>query len=282
MDGVLLNQELVFRVIDLTGVFCGGCLGGTVARRHKFDFVGFLILGISTALGGGVLRDIMLNLTPIALTNGSYLIAAVCGVFISMVLRIDDRKFWINLFSVIDALTVGSWAATGASKTLAAGLGVGPALLLGVVTAIGGGIIRDVLVGRTPEVFGGNTLYVTPALAGAAVVTMVHGIGYPGVGMIAGTITGGALCLPARLFGWSLPDLPDWSIDSAAAQFLRKIKGDKSHRAKSHLRNLQRMEEHVSRSQQAGNNTGNDGTEDLHPPITADHSDTSEKGNKTA
>ena len=147
MDGVLLNQELVFRVIDLTGVFCGGCLGGTVARRHKFDFVGFLILGISTALGGGVLRDIMLNLTPIALTNGSYLIAAVCGVFISMVLRIDDRKFWINLFSVIDALTVGSWAATGASKTLAAGLGVGPALLLGVVTAIGGGIIRDVLVG---------------------------------------------------------------------------------------------------------------------------------------
>lgn len=46
MDGVLLNQELVFRVIDLTGVFCGGCLGGTVARRHKFDFVGFLILGI--------------------------------------------------------------------------------------------------------------------------------------------------------------------------------------------------------------------------------------------
>ena len=168
MDGVLLNQELVFRVIDLTGVFCGGCLGGTVARRHKFDFVGFLILGISTALGGGVLRDIMLNLTPIALTNGSYLIAAVCGVFISMVLRIDDRKFWINLFSVIDALTVGSWAATGASKTLAAGLGVGPALLLGVVTAIGGGIIRDVLVGRTPEVFGGNTLYATPALAGAA------------------------------------------------------------------------------------------------------------------
>lgn len=249
MDGVLLNQELVFRVIDLTGVVGAGCLGGTVARRHKFDLVGFLILGISTALGGGILRDLMLNLTPIALTDNAYLVAAVCGVFISMVLRIDGRKFWVNLFSLVDAMTIGSWAATGASKTLAAGLGVGPALVLGVITAVGGGVTRDILVGRTPEVFGGNTLYATPALAGAAVVTMVHGIGYPGVGMIAGTITGIALCLPAQLFGWSLPVIPDWSLDSAAAEMLRKVKGDKSRRAKSHLKGLQMMEEQVHQAQ---------------------------------
>lgn len=78
---------------------------------------------------------------------------------------------------------------------------------------------------------------------------MVHGIGYPGVGMIAGTITGIALCLPAQLFGWSLPVIPDWSLDSAAAEMLRKVKGDKSRRAKSHLKGLQMMEEQVHQAQ---------------------------------
>ena len=234
MNDVLLNQDLIFRIIDLTGVVGAGAFGGTVARQHRFDLVGFLILGIGTGLGGGILRDLMLNLTPVALTDKAYLLGAVSGVVISMLLQVDGRKIWVQLFGMIDAVTIGCWAATGATKTLAAGLGVGPALLLSVTTAVGGGVIRDVLVGRTPEVFGGNTLYATPALAGAGVVTIVHGIGYPGIGMIAGTLTGIALCLPARWFGWSLPTMPDWSLDSAAANMLRKVKGDKSRRARAH------------------------------------------------
>lgn len=234
MNDVLLNQDLVFRIIDLTGVVGAGAFGGTVARQHRFDLVGFLILGIGTALGGGILRDLMLNLTPVALTDKAYLLGAVGGVVISMLLRVDGRRIWVQLFGMIDAITIGCWAATGATKTLASGLGVGPALLLGVITAVGGGVVRDVLVGRTPEVFGGNTLYATPALAGAGVVAVVHGIGFPGIGMIAGTLTGIALCLPARWFGWSLPTMPDWSLDSAAANMLRKVKGDHSRRARAH------------------------------------------------
>lgn len=243
MSDVLLNQDLIFRIIDLTGVVGAGAFGGTVARQHRFDLVGFLILGIGTALGGGILRDLMLNLTPVALTDKAYLLGAVTGVVISMLLRVDGRKIWIQLFGMIDAITIGCWAATGATKTLNAGLGVGPALLLGVITAVGGGVVRDVLVGRTPEVFGGNTLYATPALAGAGVVAIVHGIGFPGIGMIAGTLTGIALCLPARWFGWSLPTMPDWSLDSAAANMLRKVKGDRSRRARAHRDALKKSDD---------------------------------------
>ena len=101
---------------------------------------------------------------------------------------------------------LGTWAATGASKALANGLGIMPALLLGCLTAVGGSMIRDVSVGETPAVFGGNKLYAVPALCAAATDVVLVLSGAPeAYGMLAATLVGAGTCLLAYLRSWRLP-----------------------------------------------------------------------------
>jgi len=210
-----------------------GAFGGTVARQHRFDLVGFLILGIGTGLGGGILRDLMLNLTPVALTDKAYLLGAVSGVVISMLLQVDGRKIWVQLFGMIDAVTIGCWAATGATKTLAAGL------RRARFAAGRNYCCRRRCYSRRPG--GANTRSVwwqhplrhsRPGWCWRGDHCARHWL--PGYRYDCRYPHRIALCLPARWFGWSLPTMPDWSLDSAAANMLRKVKGDKSRRARAH------------------------------------------------
>ncbi len=161
-----LNNSLpeVFRAIDLMGVLLNGILGGKVARERNFDAVGFCILAIMTALAGGMIRDLLLTTrtgAPVAITDPYYLGFAIVGALIAMAFRMDSRA-WSVLLVIADGMVLGCWSATGAIKTLDAGFAIMPAILMGIMTAIGGGMVRDISAGLVPRVFGGNNLYATP------------------------------------------------------------------------------------------------------------------------
>lgn len=201
----------LFNAVDITGVVANALLGGAVARAHRFDIVGFVVLGVATGLGGGAVRDVLLGTTPVALTHPAYLPAAVaasCAAYLLDLHGTASRR----LLLLADVLSVGCWSATGTSKALAFGLAWLPAIMVGVLTAIGGGIIRDVLVGRVPAVFGGNPLYATVAVVGSTEMLLADTWGRPAVGMAASIVTCGLLGVLARWRGWTLPGAASWNL----------------------------------------------------------------------
>lgn len=200
----------LFRALDLTGVFANAVLGGVIARSERFDPVGFATLAILSGLGGGLIRDTLLQHgTPVALTDYAYILTALGGAATAFLLRIEGR-LWDRLFPVVDAIALGSWAAAGAQKTLSLGLGWLPAVLLGTITAVGGGFVRDVVLRRMPGIFGGNTLYATCALAASGLMVGLYRAGNPTIGLAGATVLGAALCLLARWRGWQLPVGGGW------------------------------------------------------------------------
>lgn len=202
----------VFDAVDLAGVLANGILGGAVARQLRMDPVGFIVLALSSALGGGVLRDTLLQAgPPVALTNPAYLFAALAGAFIAYAIELKGK--WANRFLiVVDAFALGCWAATGTAKALGLDLAWLPAILIGVVTAVGGGMIRDIVVGRVPAIFGGNTLYATGALVAAVEMVVLYSLGMQNLGMGVAIVTCAVLCTVARRRGWRLPAPGEWSV----------------------------------------------------------------------
>ena len=200
-----------FRVIDLTGVFANAVLGGVLARAERLDPVGFGALAILSGLGGGLIRDTLLQHgTPVALTDYAYILTALAGAAIAFVVDVEGR-LWDRGFPGMDALALGCWASAGASKTLGVGLVWLPAILLGAITAVGGGAVRDVVLRRIPAIFGGNTLYATSALVASAVMVATYDAGRPSVGLVVSTVVGAGLTLLARWRGWHLPEADPWS-----------------------------------------------------------------------
>jgi uncharacterized membrane protein YeiH len=213
--------EEVFRAVDLTGVLANAVLGGVLARRERLDPVGFGSLAILSGLGGGLIRDTLLQHgTPIALTDYAYILTALAGAVVAFVLHVEGR-LWDQVFPYVDALALGCWAAAGAQKTLGIGLGWLPAVLLGGITAVGGGMVRDIVLRRIPAIFGGNTLYATPALLASGVMVVMYRAGQPTLGLVVATVTGAGLVLLARWRGWQLPEAYMWRPSETWARYPR-------------------------------------------------------------
>ena len=210
MSGSSATLSDLFRVVDLTGVFANAMLGGVMARARRLDPVGFATLAILSGLGGGLIRDTLLQHgTPIALTDYAYVLTALAGAAVAFFVRVEGRT-WDRTYPVADALALGCWAATGAQKTLAFGLGWLPAVLLGTITAVGGGMVRDVVLRRIPAIFRGNTPYATCAVVASAVMVGLDDAGLVSLGLVLSTATGAALVLLARWRGWQLPEPYSW------------------------------------------------------------------------
>jgi uncharacterized membrane protein YeiH len=205
MDPAVENVGDLIRIVDLVGVLGNAILGGIAARSARLDLVGFGILAILSGLGGGIIRDTLLqDGVPVALTDPYYLILAIVGAIIAFVVPLQG-KWSQRPLVLVDALALGCWSAVGVQKALDAGLGWLPAIILGMVTAVGGGMVRDVLLMRVPSIFGGNTLYATSSFAACVVTLVLSELGQPDVGAVAAILTGAALSLLARRFGWVLP-----------------------------------------------------------------------------
>jgi len=123
-------------------------------------------LGLLTGLGGGILRDLLLNQVPVALESPEYIIAAViASALIAVSAKVVDR--YIALVIVLDAAALGLYGVTGINKALAFGLGAWSGVLVGLVAALGGGALRDVATARPPQIFRkGGQLYATAVLIG--------------------------------------------------------------------------------------------------------------------
>lgn len=225
MDFVDPSIRAVYETLDLIGVVLYGIIGGTIARARNFDFVGIAFLAIVTALGGGIIRDVLIdNGPPAAVQNTRYFAMALLGAVISMVIHMGSRTW--EMFRVHgDAVVLGAWAATGSTKALANGLPWSSALFLGVLTVIGGGMIRDMMTGQVPTVFGGSTLYATPAALSALIMVGMQnlaGTGFVGdfpviaVGMVVATVAGAGALILSYWRGWVLPGTQDLSTAAQA------------------------------------------------------------------
>ncbi len=203
-----LEPSAWFRIVDVMGVVANGLLGGAVARRMGFDIVGFAILAVLSGLGGGLLRDVLLDVRPVALTDPAYITGSLVAALIAYLLNLRGR--WTGRVLVLaDLLALGCWSATGTSKALVFGIAVLPAVLLGVLTAVGGGMLRDVFVGRVPAIFGGNPLYATVAVVGSLEMALFWHLRREEVGMLVAILTCTALAGLARRRGWVLPGAAD-------------------------------------------------------------------------
>ncbi len=192
-------------VLDLVGIFVFAITGALVAVRKELDVFAVLILALITGLGGGFLRDVLIGATPpAALADWRYLLVpAVAGLVTFFFHPSLNRKE--RVINVLDAAGLSLFCVTGALKAVEFGLGPVPAALMGMLTGIGGGVLRDILTGRVPLVFRGE-LYATPALVAALVAVVGHQLGLR-TAVVA--VPAAALCFTWRVTamrrGWNAP-----------------------------------------------------------------------------
>jgi uncharacterized membrane protein YeiH len=201
--------DTVQSVLDLAGIFVFALSGALLAVRVRFDIVGVIVLAVITGIGGGIIRDVLIgDIPPAAFRDWRFfLVPAVAAL---LVFRFHPRmrriERYINWF---DAAGLGLFCATGASKALFFGLDPVPSVLMGVVTGVGGGVLRDVLASRTPVVLR-EDVYVVPAFIAATIVVVSYELGWfpPWIPLVAA-----AVCFAFRLlaihYHWQAPRASD-------------------------------------------------------------------------
>jgi uncharacterized membrane protein YeiH len=195
------------RLLDLVGVFVFALSGALLAVRRRFDLVGIVALATVTGLGGGLLRDVLLGeAPPAALRDQRYLVAPVVAALVVAVGHRTIERVERPVL-VFDAAGLGLFCVVGTAVALDRGLGVVASVLLGVITAVGGGVLRDVLAREVPSVFKADSaLYAVPATLGALAVALVWSqdlFGAVTAALIASAVFG--LRLLAMHFHWRAP-----------------------------------------------------------------------------
>lgn len=200
------SGAMLLLVLDLLGIAVFAVSGGLVAVRQRLDIVGVLVLATVTGLGGGWVRDVLIGVAPpTSLGDWRYLaVPVVAGLVVFWFHPAVERT--ARLVEVFDAFGLGLFCVAGALKAADHGLGPLPAALLGVVTGVGGGMLRDLLAGRVPIVLSSGELYAIPAMAGAAVAVAGYELDLP-TAVLA--VPAAALTIGWRLLalwrGWRAP-----------------------------------------------------------------------------
>lgn len=159
--------------LDLVGVFAFALTGGLVAVKKGLDLFGVLVLAAAAALGGGVVRDVVIgHIPPVGLSDWRLLTAAVVAGLLTFLFHPGIERIG-RFVRVLDAAGLAVFAIGGSLMALGAGIDALPSVLVGVITAIGGGMIRDILAGQVPEVLR-REMYALPALFGSALVVSAH------------------------------------------------------------------------------------------------------------
>jgi uncharacterized membrane protein YeiH len=163
--------------LDLLGVFFFAVSGSLLAARKNIDIVGSLLLASLVGLGGGVIRDLILDAgPPAAFSNPAYLVPPLLATVLVYFLFSSVQRF-TSLLTLFDAGGLALFCMTGTVKALAAGMNPVAAVLLGVMTAVGGGLLRDVTANEVPDLFNPRDIYALPAFAGAALTAVLWVLG---------------------------------------------------------------------------------------------------------
>ncbi|HTA65544.1 MAG TPA: trimeric intracellular cation channel family protein [Xanthomonadaceae bacterium] len=191
--------------LDLIGTFVFALSGATLGVRYKLDLFGVLVMAVAASTAGGIVRDVLIGaVPPAAIGDWRYFGVALAAGLLAF-FRDGAMARLRNPVMLFDAVGLGLCAATGANKALDHGLGAGFAVFLGMLSGIGGGIARDVLVARIPVVLR-SEFYAVAALFGAALVVAGIRLGLPREPVM---IAGASLCFVLRFVairrGWRLP-----------------------------------------------------------------------------
>lgn len=199
-------MSLFLQAFDLAGIFVFALSGGVLAVRYRLDLFGVLVLACVTAVTGGIVRDVLIGaIPPAALADWRYLTTAMAAGVVSFLWHGPIERMH-NPVQVFDGAGLALFAVLGTGKALAFGLSPFAAILLGVITGIGGGIARDLLVVRTPVVLQHTELYAVAAMLGAGVVALAHAARLPqGPAMVVGALLCFGLRYGAIRRGWRLP-----------------------------------------------------------------------------
>ncbi|QDL39763.1 trimeric intracellular cation channel family protein [Rhodoferax sediminis] len=208
-----MNDHRLFTILDLAGTFAFAISGAVAAKQRNLDLFGIVVIAYSVACGGGIVRDLCIGaIPPAGLANWRYLMVALVAVLVtlgaySQVQRLNQP---VLLF---DAVGLGLFAVSGAQKALLYGHNAEVAILLGTTTAVGGGVIRDVLLTRVPVILQ-REIYASAALAGAVIEVGARTLGWatdwsPWLAM--------AVCIGLRYlslqYHWHLPTYADSRIE---------------------------------------------------------------------
>lgn len=161
---------------DLMGTMLFAISGAMAANRRKIDIFGATFTGFVTAIGGGSLRDVFLNLRPIWVDDGNYLIAILIGVFLSAVLN-DKLDRFSRTLTLFDAMGIAFFTIVGLQKSITYESSTIAAVILGMFSAVMGGVIRDTLMNETPLIFR-KEIYATACLSGAILYVTLPYFGF--------------------------------------------------------------------------------------------------------
>jgi uncharacterized membrane protein YeiH len=197
--------QILLVVLDLGGTFVFAISGALLAIRHRLDVFGVIVLSFAAGNAGGITRDLLIGaVPPAAVADWKYVVASAIAGLATFIWHPAADRFRNDVLWC-DAVGLAFFAVAGTQKALLRGLHPAMAALLGMLTGIGGGMLRDVLVTEIPIVLRAD-VYAVAALAGATVVAVAHLLQ---ISAVAATIAGGALCFALRFgairYGWHLP-----------------------------------------------------------------------------
>ncbi len=202
---ILLPTVTLLATLDLIGTFVFALSGAAAGVKHKLDAFGVGVLAFVAGNAGGVTRDLLIGaVPPAAIKDWHYVAVSLAAGGVTFVWYRNVKRLQ-PIVLLLDAAGLGLFAVAGTQKALAFGINPFVSALLGMLTGIGGGVVRDLLVNEIPVVLRAD-LYALAALAGAAVVVGGHFAHWPPA---AATTTGAILCFAIRLLAigrrWSLP-----------------------------------------------------------------------------
>ncbi len=205
-------MEIFIFILEILGTVAFAISGATVGIRKQMDVFGVVCLGLTTACGGGLIRDVILGDFPVMFTKSVYALTAVgvsLLVFVIAALRVKTGgRFYEGFLLIADSLGLGIFTVVGMSASYVAGYGerILPTVFLGVITGVGGGLLRDVMAEEPPYIFVKH-VYATASIVGALVCYFVNIWLDESVGMLCGAGVIVIIRLLAARFRWSLPKI---------------------------------------------------------------------------
>ena len=195
---------------DLLGVGLGGIQGAMFASgfqgQRRLDWLGVAIIGVMIGMGGGLIRDLLIGQPPATLQSNWYLITAVGAALLGMLLAGVFNR--INTFIVVlDAVVIGMFGAFGVSKAIAFGIPAVPAVFIGACAAVGGGVLRDMLMGLPVAIMHVGSLYAVAAGVGCSSIVIMHAFGVNiTIAALIGIAVTAVIRVLAVLYDVSLPE----------------------------------------------------------------------------